>query len=309
MVVSRVKVLWDFESVNFNSALLRSEGNFVREYLDRLDKWFLSRGERIDKNVYCSDANRRQFGELFVASGWTVVVAEDMTDNPIREEVNVFLWDGAEGRSLVLITNDRQYLTEIRNVKRHMQGSPSLVHTSQAPESLVHQAHERFDFWALCRPQRMIRPESGRIYLGRVRAVMKNALDVFLVPSMRRGRVYESGLPSGKTFGDFSEGEMIVVRVARAYKHGERDERYDLHVLSEMVPHETYTGVVRGKPLSDRFRVSIVRHFGWEGIVFSRPPLSGLPEGRSALEYSDGQEVNVELLASNHRGKVFRIIE
>ena len=288
MVVA--KVLWDFESLNFINGLLRTEPDRVRGYLEQLDRWLRAEcvANDLDKRVYCFGTSHRHFADMLEHAGWIVVAAGSAQgDNALREEVNVSLFSGATGVVFVFITNDAQYLTEIRNVERH--GARAVVVGGEALGEFAHASLAS----VMRRPREgtAAPPMEGRIYAAK--RCGKN--EVLIFPSMRRGRIM--GEHEHETSG------KVVVMVRRVY-----GDHIEVELRDAPTPHEHYVATVRGEPFHDRVRVSIAHAHGWGGMIYLKPPFNGLPPGKKPSDYHDGDELVVELIASRERGKIFRIV-
>lgn len=284
-------VLWDFESVNFINGMLRTEPPRVREYLCRLDAWLKTEGAGdANKKVFCFGTAHKHFAELLIQSGWEVIVCDSPADNPLRDLVSLHLFEKVTA-VFVFISDDPQYLTEIRNVERH--GARAVVIRSAGEGCHTLQSVTRRSAEA---------PQEGRVYTARVRKLLTSGAELVIFPSMRRGRT--------STPCTLEEGERVTVCVRRAYSVRDSTyEHYDLEVQPAPVPHAKYTATVYGTPLEDRVRISILVASGWSGVVYERAPFAGFPPKRGAKDYADGDEVVVELLAARGERRIFRIVE
>lgn len=111
------------------------------------------------------------------------------------------------------------------------------------------------------------------------------------------GNAHSDGFPEGKTSEDFRKGMNIIVYVDSMQAPRPTEERYDLIILEGPVVGDVYQGTVKGNPLVDRMRVSILPIPGWEGMVYRNPPHSGFPDDTSPSDFRDKQPVFVRARA------------
>jgi hypothetical protein len=260
----------------------------VRGYLEQLDAWLAKEcGDApIHKKVFCFGTAHRHFAGYLREGGWALVESRE-DDNALREEVNSALFEQSAD-TFVFITEDGQYMTEIRNVERHG-GYAMVIHGGGAKGALAERTRGTL---ASATRKEWDGPAEGRVYSAQVKP---SGREVTIFPSMHRGVIVGDGGAAG--------GKVAVI-VKRVHAKG-----CDVELRAAPVPHERYIARVSGEPFEDRVRVSIARVPGWGGIVYVRPPLNGLPDGRRPRDYRDGQEVHVELLAAREKGRVFRILE
>lgn len=109
------------------------------------------------------------------------------------------------------------------------------------------------------------------------------------------GNERSDGFPAGKCSEDYRKGAGVVVWVDSVQTPRPNEERYDLVVLEVPGVGDVYQGSVKGNPLVDRMRVSILPIPGWEGMVYRNPPHSGFPDDKGPTDFRDKQSVFVRV--------------
>lgn len=109
------------------------------------------------------------------------------------------------------------------------------------------------------------------------------------------GNDKSDGFPEGKSADDYRKGSAVVVWVDSVQTPRPNEERYDLIILELPGIGDVYQGFVKGTPLADRMRVSVLPIPGWEGMVYRNPPHSGFPGDSGPGDYKDRQSVLVRV--------------